>query len=167
MGFAGLPHAGLVWFWCLCQEQKNGRDTGGAAVRGGKSEERLKGNINSGKRSGDGVAIAEGRKGKVEQGSRQEESQEKHGAGGRGLAWAAALQGTGQLHGAVVTARSSRSLWAVLSDIGFECWVCGPGVGPHGPGGTLLFRVFCDSVPLCRRDTPLISHFWSFCSTFM
>ena len=90
MGFAGLPHAGLVWFWCLCQEQKNGRDTGGAAVRGGKSEERLKGNINSGKRSGDGVAIAEGRKGKVEQGSRQEESQEKHGAGGRGLAWAAA-----------------------------------------------------------------------------
>lgn len=63
------------------EKKKKGRDMGGTAVRGGKSEERLKGNINSKKRSGDGVAIAEGKKGEVKQGSRQEESQEKPGAG--------------------------------------------------------------------------------------
>lgn len=66
---------------CVRGKKKKGRDMGGTAVRGGKSEERLKGNINSKKRSGDGVAIAEGKKGEVKQGSRQEESQEKPGAG--------------------------------------------------------------------------------------
>lgn len=65
---------------CVRGKKKNGRDMGGTAVRGGKSEERLKGNINSKKHSGDDVAIAEGKKGEVKQGSRQEESQEKHGA---------------------------------------------------------------------------------------